>query len=225
MIKLSNKYAFYVSGMAGRLKKLLNHAALKPYLNQVKIVITDNASDRELEVICTNKHIKLCKFDCSNIDKKMRNQLFSDYLLDCLTSHRVDYCFVYGERILVGDLLEQYKNRLINFHPSLLPSFKGRAAVDQAIKSKAFLFGNTAHFVVNEIDGGPIIMQNIMHQKYIQSIDYILDKQVVMQFQIIKWLNGSRIHIKDGLVNIVDGNYTPDEYIPNIDSETVVEFN
>lgn len=61
---------------------------------------------------------------------------------------------------IVGDtLLKEYKDRIINIHPSLLPSFKGKNGIKDAFEYGVKVFGVTIHYVSKEIDGGRIIAQ------------------------------------------------------------------
>jgi phosphoribosylglycinamide formyltransferase-1 len=62
-------------------------------------------------------------------------------------------------RILEGDVLARYAGRIMNIHPSLLPSFKGLNAQRQAFDYGVKLAGATVHFVDASLDGGPIIVQ------------------------------------------------------------------
>jgi phosphoribosylglycinamide formyltransferase-1 len=62
-------------------------------------------------------------------------------------------------RILAPVFVEAFEGRLINLHPSLLPAFKGAHAVREALEFGVKVTGSTVHFVDNEIDHGPIIMQ------------------------------------------------------------------
>ena len=62
-------------------------------------------------------------------------------------------------RILSPTFVKHYKNRLINLHPSLLPSFPGLKAIEQALKYGAKVTGCTVHFVDEGVDSGPIILQ------------------------------------------------------------------
>jgi phosphoribosylglycinamide formyltransferase 1 len=56
-------------------------------------------------------------------------------------------------------LLEAFPNRVLNIHPSLLPSFKGMRAVEQAIAAGVKITGCTAHWVVPQVDSGEILVQ------------------------------------------------------------------
>lgn len=62
-------------------------------------------------------------------------------------------------RIVTQVLIDAYPNRLINIHPSLLPSFRGVRAVEQALATGVKITGCTVHLVVPEVDSGPILMQ------------------------------------------------------------------
>ena len=62
-------------------------------------------------------------------------------------------------RIAGEELINRYINRLINIHPSLLPSFKGIDAIQQAIDEKVTITGCTVHYVQKEVDSGSIIIQ------------------------------------------------------------------
>ena len=62
-------------------------------------------------------------------------------------------------RIITQVLLDAYPNRVINIHPSLLPSFKGIRAIEQALAARVKITGCTVHLVNLEVDSGAIIMQ------------------------------------------------------------------
>jgi len=62
-------------------------------------------------------------------------------------------------RIVTDVLINAFPNRVINIHPSLLPSFKGAHAIEQAFKAGVRITGCTAHLVCLEVDSGPILMQ------------------------------------------------------------------
>ena len=62
-------------------------------------------------------------------------------------------------RIVTEALIQAYPDRLINIHPSLLPSFRGAKAIDQALAAGVTISGCTAHLVRLEVDSGPILVQ------------------------------------------------------------------
>lgn len=81
-------------------------------------------------------------------------------IVEVLKSYGVDWVIMAGwMRIITQVLLDGYPNRVINIHPSLLPSFKGIRAIEQALAAKVKITGCTVHLVSLEVDSGAIIMQ------------------------------------------------------------------
>jgi formyltetrahydrofolate deformylase len=60
-------------------------------------------------------------------------------------------------------LVAQYRHRIINIHPSLLPYYPGANAYKQAFEEGVRVSGCTAHFVTEQLDEGPVILQDVFH--------------------------------------------------------------
>ena len=73
---------------------------------------------------------------------------------------------------------------MINFHPSILPSYKGLNAIDQAIKDNAIFLGNTAHLIDEEVDSGKILIQTSMLSDDFKDYEDVLE----LQFPMIKMI-------------------------------------
>lgn len=81
-------------------------------------------------------------------------------IVEVLRTYQVDWVIMAGwMRIVTQVLLDEYPDRAINIHPSLLPSFKGIRAIEQALAAKVKITGCTVHLVNLEVDSGAIIMQ------------------------------------------------------------------
>ena len=77
-----------------------------------------------------------------------------------LKARHVDLVCLAGFMRLVGArLLDEFPNRILNIHPSLLPSFPGLDAQRQALEHGVQITGATVHLVTSELDGGPIVLQ------------------------------------------------------------------
>jgi len=66
-------------------------------------------------------------------------------------------------QVLSGDLIRHYPHRIINIHPSLLPYHPGANAYKQAYEAGVRVSGCTAHFVTEQLDEGPVILQDVFH--------------------------------------------------------------
>ena len=84
-------------------------------------------------------------------------------IVAALRARRVDLvCLAGYMRILSRDFIEAYRGRILNIHPSLLPSFTGLDAQKQALEHGVKVAGCTVHFVDETLDGGPIVAQRVV---------------------------------------------------------------
>ncbi len=85
---------------------------------------------------------------------------YDQAILDALKDHGVELVVLAGYMKIVSPvLIEAYRNRMMNIHPSLLPAFPGLRAQMQALECGVKVAGCTVHFVSEEVDAGPIILQ------------------------------------------------------------------
>lgn len=74
-------------------------------------------------------------------------------------------------RMLSPALVSRYKNKILNIHPALLPSFKGSEAIKDALADGVKVTGVTVHFVDEEMDHGPIILQEAVKIKEVDTLE------------------------------------------------------
>jgi len=85
-------------------------------------------------------------------------------VLDVLSQYTIDYIVLAKYmRILSGEFVGHYEERMINIHHSFLPAFIGANPYKQAFSRGVKIIGATAHFVNNNLDEGPIIAQDVIH--------------------------------------------------------------
>ena len=123
-------------------------------------------------------------------------ETYETVLATMLDERGVDFVCLAGYMRIVGKvLLERYERRIVNIHPSLLPSFKGAHAIQDAVDYGVKLFGVTTHFVDETLDGGRIIDQagvvyegsdideltnlihSIEHKLYVKTINKLINKK------------------------------------------------
>lgn len=101
-----------------------------------------------------------------NLRDYLSKKDFEDEVINALKAERIDLIVLAGfMRILSPNFIRQYKNRIINIHPALLPSFKGAHAIKDAFDYGVKLTGVTVHFVDEKMDHGPIILQKAVEVK------------------------------------------------------------
>jgi phosphoribosylglycinamide formyltransferase-1 len=87
-------------------------------------------------------------------------------VVECLKDKEIELVVLAGYmRILSPYFIRTYKNKIMNIHPALLPSFPGLYAQKQAIEHGVKVSGCTVHFVDEGVDSGPIILQKVVEVK------------------------------------------------------------
>ncbi len=114
-----------------------------------------------------------------------------DEILKRFEEEKIDVVVLAGYLAIVGDkLLEQYKNRIINIHPSLIPSFCGPGFYGMHVHEAVFkrgvkVSGATVHFVTGEVDGGPIILQRAVDISDLETPEAIQARVLEIEHEIL----------------------------------------
>ena len=89
-------------------------------------------------------------------------------------------------RILPPAIVQQHAHKIINIHPSLLPYFPGAAPYKQAFESGVRVHGCTAHFVTDQLDEGPVILQDVFHINVgSDSLEDVKEKGLTLESQVL----------------------------------------
>ena len=118
---------------------------------------------------------------------------FETAIIQRLKNYKIDLIVLAGfMRLLSPAFVKKYRNRIMNIHPSLLPAFKGAHAIRDAFDSQALSTGVTVHFIDEEVDHGPIILQRkikirsqdtlVSLEKRIHSLEHKLYPQAIKLF-------------------------------------------
>lgn len=114
-----------------------------------------------------------------------------DEILKRFEEEKIDIVVLAGYLAIVGDkLIEQYKNRIINIHPSLIPSFCGPGFYGMHVHEAVFkrgvkVSGATVHFVIGEVDGGPIILQRAVDISDLETPEDIQARVLEIEHEIL----------------------------------------
>ena len=146
------KTAIFISGKGSNLKSLIKFSKLKKSPIIIKMIISNNPQAKGLQYSKLYK-IKKKIFDFKNIlsEKKVIDELKKNNInLICLAGFM---------KILSKRFIKNFKGKILNIHPSLLPKYKGLNTHEKAIKNKDKYSGCTVHFVNSKLDSGKIINQ------------------------------------------------------------------
>jgi phosphoribosylglycinamide formyltransferase 1 len=110
---------------------------------------------------------------------------FEKELLTIVQNHQVEWvCLAGFMRVLTDVFLSQYKNRVLNIHPSLLPAFPGLNAQQQALEYGVKQTGATVHFVDSGMDTGPIVLQESVSIMDSDDLDRLKEKVLQIEHQL-----------------------------------------
>ncbi len=125
----------------------------------------NNQIDGEIKLVISNRKNAYGLTRAKNAGIKAEVIRDEDEILKRLDEENIDLIVLAGYLAIVGDkTIEKYDHRIINIHPSLIPSFCGNGMygmhVHNAVYARGVKYsGCTVHFVTSEVDGGPIILQ------------------------------------------------------------------
>jgi phosphoribosylglycinamide formyltransferase-1 len=109
-------------------------------------------------------------------------------------------------RIVTAGYVARYAGRMLNVHPSLLPSFTGLRTHDRVLAAGAKIHGCTVHFVTAELDAGPIVIQAAVPVLANDTVDSlstrVLRQEHIVYPRAIKWFLDGRLVIENGRVGV-----------------------
>ena len=165
--------AVFISGTGSNLKSLIKFSKVKKSPINIKMIISNNYKAKGLRyanIYKINKKV----FDFKNTlsEKKVINELKKrDIHLICLAGFM---------KILSKSFIKNFKGKILNIHPSLLPKYKGLNTHERAIRNKDKYSGCTVHFVNSRLDSGEIINQKKVRIKKLDT-PKTLAKRILIQ--------------------------------------------
>jgi len=146
------KVVILISGRGSNLKAIINKCSKKNVPAKVIAIISNNPTASGLKLNG--------KFEKIIINNKLNKKKFEIELQNNLKKLKPNLiCLAGFMKVLSPFIIKKWKNKIINVHPSLLPSFKGLNTHERALNADTKKSGCTIHFVDESLDGGPIIAQ------------------------------------------------------------------
>jgi len=156
MEKLTGKKidtAVFISGSGSNLNSIIKNSLKKNFPIKISLVISNNKNAYGINYAKNNK----IKFKIIN-SKKMIN--FENKTLIILKKNNIKLiCLAGFMKILSDKFIKDFKYKILNIHPSLLPKYKGLNTHKRVLKNKEKFSGCTVHYVTNKLDSGRVILQ------------------------------------------------------------------
>jgi phosphoribosylglycinamide formyltransferase-1 len=154
---MKRRVAILISGRGSNMAALIEAARAADFPAEIAVVISNRADAGGLEKARAGGVAALA------IESKPFGRdraAFEAALQSALDQHKVDLICLGGfMRLFTSEFVQRWHGRMLNIHPSLLPSFPGLEPQAQALRAGVKISGATVHFVTPETDAGPILMQ------------------------------------------------------------------
>jgi phosphoribosylglycinamide formyltransferase-1 len=192
-----------ISGRGSNMRAIVHAARAEKWPARIAAVIS-NRADAEGLAFATEQGITTTVI--SNKAYPSRDE-FDVALQTEIDQYSPDLVVLAGfMRILTSPFVEHYAGRMLNIHPSLLPSFPGLGTHRQALMAGVKVHGATVHFVTPNLDHGPIVAQAVVpvlpdDTEYTLSVR-VLEQEHVIYPRAVRWFVEDRLSIDNGLVHI-----------------------
>lgn len=145
--------AVFISGSGSNLNSIIKNSLKKNFPIKISLVISNNKNAYGINYAKNNK----IKFKIIN-SKKMIN--FESKTLIILKKNNIKLiCLAGFMKVLSDKFIKDFKYKILNIHPSLLPKYKGLNTHKRVLKNKEKFSGCTVHYVTNKLDSGRVILQ------------------------------------------------------------------
>ena len=171
------KTAIFISGTGSNLKSLIKFSKLKNSPIIIKMIISNNSKAKGLQYSKIYK-IKKKVFD-------FKNALSEKKTIHELKKNNIDLiCLAGFMKILSKTFIKNFRGKILNIHPSLLPEYKGLNTHEKAIKNKDKYSRCTVHFVNSKLDSGKIINQKKVRIKKFDTPKSLAKKILIQEHKL-----------------------------------------
>ena len=147
------KAAVFISGTGSNLKNLIKFSKTKKSPISISLIITNNSKAKGLN------YANIYKIKKKIFNFKDKNLAEKKILLELRKNKIHIVCLAGFMKILSKSFIKNFKGKILNIHPSLLPKYKGLNTYQRALDKKEKYSGCTVHYVTSKLDSGKIILQ------------------------------------------------------------------
>ncbi|WP_322517334.1 phosphoribosylglycinamide formyltransferase [Rhodopseudomonas palustris] len=176
------RVAILISGRGSNMAALIEAAAEDGFPAEIAVVIANTASAGGL-AIAQRSGIEALVIESKPFGKDRAG--FEAVLQAALDARGIELICLGGfMRLFTADFVNHWYGRMLNIHPSLLPSFPGLDPHGQALRAGVKISGATVHFVIAETDAGPIVIQGAVPVHDDDTADTLADRVLAIEHRI-----------------------------------------
>jgi phosphoribosylglycinamide formyltransferase-1 len=201
---MKRRVAILISGRGSNMAALIEAAKAGDFPAEIAVVIANRAEAGGLE------RAKADGIATELIESKPFGKdraAFEKVLEEKLARHRIELICLGGfMRLFSAEFVQRWYGRMLNIHPSLLPSFPGLDPHGQALKAGVKVSGATVHFVIPETDAGPIVMQGAVPVRDGDTAEALSERILTVEHRIypqaLRLLASGRLKLEGDLCRV-----------------------
>jgi phosphoribosylglycinamide formyltransferase-1 len=179
---MKRRVAILISGRGSNMAALIEAAAEDAFPAEIAVVIANNATAGGL-AIAARSGVEALVIESKPFGKDRAG--FEAQLQAALDARNIDLICLGGfMRLFTAEFVQRWHGKMLNIHPSLLPSFPGLDPHGQALRAGVKISGATVHFVIPETDAGPIVMQGAVAVRDDDTAETLADRVLAIEHRI-----------------------------------------
>lgn len=185
-----------ISGNGSNLQAIIDAITAGKLHANIKAVISNRPGVKGLT------RAQAVKIPALTLDHKQftSREAFDQQLIQEIDRHKPDLVILAGfMRILTDEFVEHYTGRLLNIHPSLLPEFTGLNTHQRAFDAGVKQHGVSVHYVNNELDGGPLVLQAVIDVRETDTVESLQQRihqqEHIIYPMVIEWVAQGRLKV------------------------------
>ena len=173
---VKKRSCIFISGQGTNLKNLIKNSRDNNFPIKICLIISNNKNAYGV------KYAKKYKIPFIYIDTKRIN--YENKILFNLKKYKINFiCLAGYMRIISSKIIREYKKKIINIHPSLLPKFKGLNTFSRILKNKEIKTGCSVHYVNEKLDSGDTIVKKAFFIKSNDDVTLLKKKTQKLEYR------------------------------------------
>src|SRR5712672_499720 len=204
---MKRRVAILISGRGSNMAALIKAAREEDFPAEIAVVISNRADAGGLEKARASG-VPTITIESKSFGKD--RSAFEAVLQSALDQHSIELiCLAGFMRLFTAEFVRRWYGRMLNIHPSLLPSFPGLDPHGQALNAGVKISGATVHFVIPQTDSGPIVMQGAVAVRDDDTAETLAARILEVEHRIypeaLRLLAGGRLKLDGEICTTADG--------------------
>jgi len=198
------RVAILISGRGSNMAALVAAAKALDYPAEIALVLSNRPHAKGL---ATAQAAGLAVATIDHVPFGKDREAFERALQDELDAHRIDLiCLAGFMRLFTPGFVERWQGRMLNVHPAVLPAFKGLDTHARALAAGVRIHGATVHFVIPEMDAGPVIAQGALAVRDDDTAETLAARVLAIEHKIypaaLRLVAEGRVRVENGRCRI-----------------------